>query len=182
MSFLNGSDKLKILRNGQKLFYERKYKLANKEFERYLDIYGYDEEVMKMKVICYLFLKEYKNAKNYCDRILRRDHLNEFALINKGHAFNELEKYDYALKALEIATYYYPYNPDAWCNKGRTFRNNDPTPAGSPTSEGDFPPAKTTTPNTPPVPARTSPQNKEASDWTRISFSLEPTQNTRDIV
>lgn len=121
MSFLNGSDKLEILRNGQKLFYERKYKLANQEFERYLDIYGYDEEVMKMKVICYLLLKEYKNAKNYCDRILRRDHLNEFALINKGHAFNELEKYDYALKALEIATYYYPYNPDAWCNKGRTL-------------------------------------------------------------
>lgn len=120
MGFLSDLDKVSILSNGNNFLNRGEYGFAKIQFNRYLDLYGYEEGVMERKALCHMNLREYREAISCYNTILSHGR-NKFALNHKGHAYNELRQPASALNPLNECTKYYPDFAEGWTNKGRSL-------------------------------------------------------------
>lgn len=120
MGLLSDMDKLDILNNGYNFLESGEYGYAKLQFQRYLDLYGYEQGVVERKAFCHVQLNEYKEAINCYDEILKHTQ-DQYALNNKGHLYNELGNPNMALSTLDLCTMFYPEYADGWSNKGRSL-------------------------------------------------------------
>ena len=86
MGFLSDLDKVSILSNGNNFLNRGEYGFAKIQFNRYLDLYGYEEGVMERKALCHMNLREYREAISCYNTILSHGR-NKFALNHKQFRF-----------------------------------------------------------------------------------------------